>query len=57
MGAGTWKNTKNRQNMYFFSLRIAPLMERREPRVSCVLAHVGGRGVLEGGILATSAIA
>lgn len=57
MGAGTWKNTKNRQNMYFFSLRIAPLMERRELRVSCVLAHIGGRGVLEGGILATSTIA
>lgn len=46
MGAGTWRNTKNRQNMYFFfSLRTAPLMERREPRVSCVLAHIGGRGV------------
>lgn len=46
MGAGTWRNTKNRQNMYFFfSLRTVPLMERREPRVSCVLAHIGGRGV------------
>lgn len=42
---------------FFFSLRTAPLMERREPRVSCVLAHIGGRGVLEGGILATSEIA
>lgn len=57
MGAPTWRNTKNRQNVYFLALRTALFMERREPRVSCILAHIGSNGVLEGGILATSAIA